>query len=358
MSEMTTAAAAECLEVSERQVARLARGGDLMVTRVVGRALLLDAASVQRWAQRDRHNGRPWTAATAWAALALLSGENVVWLSAPALSRLRHRLRVVDADGLIWATRRRATVRRMRGWSRDAGLLRTGVSALYDPAVSALFGLLPVEGGVDGYVRACDVADVVTTLGLFDDVEGKVTVRVVPDDAGYGVDHPFTAAIAVDLAEALDARESAAGRRVLTRLLGAFRSGGGRVSGSRGSRAINALSPGVAPVRFGPRSSYVDRRPHVVVDDLESLHGPTDSIVELPLRLDWSPKRQYDLADDGDCRSLYERALNEALRVEDLQTFLNGDLLVELWPQLWLPPQVRALWEQRFPRLASRRETV
>jgi hypothetical protein len=80
--------------------------------------------------------------------------------------------------------------------------------------------------------------------------------------------------------------------------------------------------------------------------------------VELPLRLDWSPKRQYDLADDGDRRSLYERALNEALRVEDLQTFLNGDSLVELWPRLWLPAQVRALWEQRFPQLASRRETA
>lgn len=36
---------------------------------------LLDAASVHRWAQHDRHNGRPWTAATAWAALALLCGE-------------------------------------------------------------------------------------------------------------------------------------------------------------------------------------------------------------------------------------------------------------------------------------------
>jgi hypothetical protein len=358
MSEMTTVAAAEHLEVSERQVARLARGGDLIVTRVVGRALLLDAASVHRWAQRDRHNGRPWAAATAWAALALLSGENVDWLSASALSRLRHRLRAVDADELTWATRRRATVRRMRGWNRDAGLLRTGMSALHDPAISALFELSPVESGADGYVRARDVTDVVTTLGLFDDAEGGVTMRVAPDDAGYRVDHPLTAAIAVDLAESLDARESAAGRRVLTRLLDTFRSRGGRASGSRSSRAINALSPKVAPVPSGPRSSYADRRPHVVVEDFESLHGPTDSIVDLPLRLDWSPKRQYDLADDGDRRSLYERALNEALRVEDLQTFLNGDLLVELWPRLWLPPQVRALWEERFPQLASRRETA
>lgn len=233
MFEMSTATAAEHLEVSERQVARLAHAGELTVTRVVGRALLLDAASVHRWAQRVRRNGRPWTAATAWAALALLSGENVDWLSAPALSRLRHRLRAADAVELSWATRRRATVRRMRGWGRDAGLLETGVSALRDPAMSALFDLSPVERGADGYVRARDVADVVTTLGLFDDAEGDVTVRVVPDDAGYRVDHPLTAAIAVDLAESLDARESAAGHRVLIQLLEAFRSSDGRGGGSR-----------------------------------------------------------------------------------------------------------------------------
>lgn len=246
----------------------------------------------------------------------------------------------------------------MHGWGREDGLVQTGVSALRDPAMSALIDLSPVERGAEGYVRARDVADVVTTLGLFDDTEGEVTVRVVPDDAGYRVDHPLTAAIAVDLAESLDARESAAGRRVLTELLGAFRSGDGRANGSRSGHTINRLSPEVVPVPPRPRSSYADLRPHVVVDDLESLHGPTDSVVELPLRMDWSPKRRYDLADDGDRRLLYERALNEALRIEDLRTFLNGDLLVELWPRLWLPQQVRALWEERFGQLASRRETA
>jgi hypothetical protein len=231
--EPVSAATNEPAAVSERQVARLARSGELTVSRVVGRALLLDAASVHRWGQKERHNGRPWTAATAWAALALLSGEHVDWLSAPALSRLRHRLRAADATELTWATRRRATVRRMHGWGRDAGLLQTGVSALCDPAMSTVFDLSPVERGADGYVRARGFADVVTTLGLFDDAEGDVTVRVVPDDAGYRVDRPLTAAIAVDLAESLDARESAAGRRVLTQLLDIFRSSDGDGGGSR-----------------------------------------------------------------------------------------------------------------------------
>lgn len=225
MAEMSTATAATHLAVSERQVARLAQAGELTITRVVGRTLLLDAASVHRRAQRDRPNGRPWAPPTAWAALALLSAEHVDWLSASALSRLRHRLRAADADALIWATRRRASVHRMHGWGRDVGLLPTGVSALRDPAVSALFDLSPVERGSDGYVWARDFADVVAASGLFDDTEGEAIVRVVPDDAGHRLDSPLTAAIAVDLAESLDTRESAAGRRILARLLDAFRSG-------------------------------------------------------------------------------------------------------------------------------------
>lgn len=104
----------------------------------------------------------------------------------------------------------------------------------------------------------------------------------------------------------------------------------------------------------GPCSTYADRRPYVTVEDLGELRGPTDSHVELPLRLSWSTKRHYDLSDDGDRRALYERALTEALRVEDLQNFLNADLLLELWPRLWLARQVRDLWESRFPQLVAR----
>ncbi len=224
MSEMTTVACAEVLGISTRQVARLARAGELTVSRTVGGALLVDGASVHRLAKHGRHNGRPWTAATAWAALTLLSGESVDWLDAAAISRLRHRLRASSASELCWMTRRRATVHRMRGWGKDEGLLHSGVSALRDPAMSELFDLTAVERGADGYVQARDFADLVTTLGLVEDRDGDVTVRVVTEDAGYAVDHVLTAAVAVDLAESLDTRESAAALRVVDDLLDAFRS--------------------------------------------------------------------------------------------------------------------------------------
>jgi len=224
MSEMTTVACAEVLGISARQVARLARAGELTVSRTVGGALLVDGASVHRLAKHGRHNGRPWTAATTWAALALLCGESVDWLDAAAKSRLRHRLRASSASELCWMTRRRATVHRMRGWGKDEGLLPSGVSALRDTAMSELFDLTAVDRGADGYVRARNFADLVTTLGLIEDRDGDVTVRVVTDNSGYDVDHVLTAAVAVDLAESLDTRESAAGLRVLDDLLDAFRS--------------------------------------------------------------------------------------------------------------------------------------
>jgi len=112
----------------------------------------------------------------------------------------------------------------MRGWGKDEGLLPSGVSALRDTAMSELFDLTAVDRGADGYVRARNFADLVTTLGLIEDRDGDVTVRVVTDNSGYDVDHVLTAAVAVDLAESLDTRESAAGLRVLDDLLDAFRS--------------------------------------------------------------------------------------------------------------------------------------
>lgn len=156
--------------------------------------------------------------------MALLSGERVDWLSAAAMSRLRHRLRASDASELAWMVRRRAEVHRMQGWGDDTGLLRTGISALRDSSMSSLFDLTAVDRGTDGYVRAGDFTAVTSSLGLVESQSGDVRVRVVADDAGYTVDHTLTAAVAVDLmSDSLDARESAAGRRVLQRLLDDFR---------------------------------------------------------------------------------------------------------------------------------------
>jgi Phage integrase family len=96
---------------------------------------------------------------------------------------------------------------------------------------------------------------------------------------------------------------------------------------------------------------YAAVRPYTVPDTLEELTGPTGGVVELPGHLDWGPRRVYNLDDFSDTRLLYMRVIRESTHVEDLRRFLNAQVLMHLWPQLVLPPRVRALWEDRFPSL-------
>lgn len=267
MGDVSVSAAATELGVSERQVARLARAGDLDVTREVGGAFLLDSASVHRLAQMRRQKGRPWNEAVAWAALAWLSGEETDWLSASQMTRLKHRLRRSNAEDVAFFARRRAVSLRMRGWG-DTGsgvigryLAGTGVSALgTDSDTASRFGLATTRGkGADGYVTVDELDTVVEDLGLTDDREGDVTVRVVSKQNPYftatkdtkttntvtsainAITNAMTtamttnaataaaartlplAAVAVDLMDSLDTRERSAGARVLQELLDARR---------------------------------------------------------------------------------------------------------------------------------------
>lgn len=221
MSEMSVSAAAQHLKVTPRQVARLARSGELTVTRRIGGALLLDGASVHRRAHAQPNPGRPATPAGAWAALAMLSGETADWLAPAAMSRLRTRLRRSSAQDVVWMVRRRSLgIERMQGWGDATGLIPTGASVLTDPYWSDYFELSRVDRGThDGYVPQKMYAAVVRDLGLIKDPEGDFTLRVVPSGAGWPVDRVLPAAVAVDLMESLDTREAAAGNLTVTRML-------------------------------------------------------------------------------------------------------------------------------------------
>jgi hypothetical protein len=98
-----------------------------------------------------------------------------------------------------------------------------------------------------------------------------------------------------------------------------------------------------------PRPRYADDRPHVIAESLADLAGPRHGVVELPTALDWSPHGIYDVDNDADARLLYETVLREAIGLDDLHRFLNGELLVCLWPRLWLPRRLSHAWESRFP---------
>ena len=97
---------------------------------------------------------------------------------------------------------------------------------------------------------------------------------------------------------------------------------------------------------------YADHRPYPDPPArLADLNGPTSGVVELPITIDWVPRRRYDLGTDADRRIVYERVLREAGDAEEVGRYVNGAVLIEVWPRLFLPRRVRQRWEERFPEL-------
>ncbi|MEV0005114.1 hypothetical protein AB0H28_22905 [Micromonospora sp. NPDC050980] len=96
----------------------------------------------------------------------------------------------------------------------------------------------------------------------------------------------------------------------------------------------------------------MDQRHFIVPASLAELRGPTSGVVTLDRRLDWSGDASYHLEDLGDLQVMYQTVLNQATTAADLRRWLDGDTLRRLWPELWLPARLRALWQARFPELA------
>jgi len=99
---------------------------------------------------------------------------------------------------------------------------------------------------------------------------------------------------------------------------------------------------------------YADHRPYPDPPGrLADLTGPTEGLVELPITIDWGPRRHYDLSTDADRRVLCERVLQEAASTDEVARYVNGAILVEVWPRLFLPRRVRQRWEERFSELTQ-----
>lgn len=106
-------------------------------------------------------------------------------------------------------------------------------------------------------------------------------------------------------------------------------------------------------VRVAPGAVYW-RRPVLVVASLADLRGPVSGTVELPLHLYWSGTHGWFSLDDPVQRRLaYTIVLREARCPDDLAAFLDGDMLIALWPRMVLPRPVRTAWEDQHPVLRS-----
>src|ERR1700747_889889 len=92
-----------------------------------------------------------------------------------------------------------------------------------------------------------------------------------------------------------------------------------------------------------PAARY--RRQSAVAESLDLLQGPSSGTVHLPTHLDWSGNAVYDLDAPGRIIDLYRAVLIEAANPQDLYAYLNAGVLRRLWAMLWLPAQLRRVWE-------------
>lgn len=97
--------------------------------------------------------------------------------------------------------------------------------------------------------------------------------------------------------------------------------------------------------------TYAENRPYLLPETLGELAGPVTGVIQLPLRLDWSERAEFHLEDPAERNVMYERVIREATRVDDLRSYLNEQVLRQVWDRLFLPARIRRSWEDRFPDL-------
>lgn len=219
MSILSVDDVAEELEVSPRRVRQMLASGDLPGQRV-GRSWAIDRVDIQRL--RRSGVGRPWSAASAWAALELAAGRNPE-LSPLERSRARKRLSDSGLDGLVSRLRARSERREMYvhpsaldRLGADPGVVRSGASALAEYDVDLI-----AREEAEIYVRASKLADVVDRYALDEESDRpNVIVRVV-DDEVWPFQHDARVApwsvVAVDLLDADDERSRRAGLELIER---------------------------------------------------------------------------------------------------------------------------------------------
>jgi len=97
--------------------------------------------------------------------------------------------------------------------------------------------------------------------------------------------------------------------------------------------------------------TYAENRPYLLPETLGELVGPVTGVIRLPLRLDWSERTEFHLDDPAERNVMYERVIREATQVDDLRSYINQEVLRQVWGRLFLPDRVRRSWEDRFPDL-------
>jgi hypothetical protein len=210
--------AARRLGVNQARVRALLATEGLRGEKIGGR-WLVDPESLERRERGEVLSGRPFSARTAWAALALAEGRPAPRLSAPARSRLRRWLREVGLEAGRLRLRRRARLVALRAHPSDlprlrdeAGVVLTGVSA------APLLGAdLAAGEWLEAYLAPRRYTAFCRRYSLVPSESPNLVLRVISGAWPFAPAARVAprAVVAIDLLESDDARARRAGAALL-----------------------------------------------------------------------------------------------------------------------------------------------
>lgn len=218
MSVVGVAEAAAELGVSSRRVRQML-ADEVLAGERVGRAWAIEREQLRRAARSRPEVGRPWSAASAWAVLALADRRDPD-LSPVERSRARKRL-AQGLDVMVGRLAARADRRRfyvhpsaLRHLADVPGIVRGGVSAAADHKADII-----VQNEFEGYVAGSDLDALARRFGMDEHASRPNVLLRVVDDARWPFapeqESAWRSVVAVDLLESDDPRSQRAGSDLL-----------------------------------------------------------------------------------------------------------------------------------------------
>lgn len=101
-----------------------------------------------------------------------------------------------------------------------------------------------------------------------------------------------------------------------------------------------------------PKSSFGETKPYYAPESVFDMFGPDYGSIKLPHTVYWGPDRWFDLSRRSSLHQLYQTLLQEG-SIEDINSYIDREILLSIWSELLLPPRVIHLWEQKVKGLSN-----
>lgn len=107
----------------------------------------------------------------------------------------------------------------------------------------------------------------------------------------------------------------------------------------------------VDPSRF-PKVHFSETKPYFAPRSILDLNGPDSGFIKLPHAVYWGPDRWFNLSRRSSLHQVYQIVLQEG-SIEDINKYLDQEILLSIWSELMLPPRVIQLWEHKVKGLKN-----